>query len=99
MNKNLYAKNVSLIITTYHRSKFINLYLDFLDLTNFGGEVLIGDASSKQFYLDLNKQILKNNYEFRITHISVPKVEDNISYSMNDCFLACLEKVQTKYFY
>ncbi len=98
MNKNLYAKNVSLIITTYQRSKFINLYLDFLDLTNFGGEVLIGDASSKQSYLDLNKQILNNNYEkFRTTHISIPKVENNISYSMNDCFLACLEKVQTKY--
>ncbi len=92
------AKNVSILITTYNRSKFIELYLEFLEINNFGGNVIIGDASSKKNYLFLNQKIKKNTgINFSITHLHVPKVEENVSYSMNDCFIACLKEVKTKY--
>jgi len=97
-NKKLFAKNVSIVITTYNRSKFINMYLEFLKFFNFGGEVIIGNASNEKDFLILQKQIIENDYKkFQITHLHVPKKEDNVSYSMNDCFIECLKKVKTDY--
>ena len=73
-NKKLFAKNVSIIITTYNRSKFINIYLEFLKLFNFGGEVIIGNASNEKDFLILQKQIIENNYKkFQITHLRTQK--------------------------
>ena len=47
-SKELHAHNVSILITTYQRNNFINLYLDFLNIFNFAGEVIIGNASKKK---------------------------------------------------
>lgn len=97
-SKELHAQNVSILITTYQRNNFINLYLDFLNIFNFAGEVIIGNASKKKDYLNLQKQIIEKNYiKFQITHLHIPKIEENVSYSMNDCFIACLKKVKTDY--
>lgn len=99
MNSNkLFAKNVSILITTYKRSNFIHVYLEFLKIFNFGGEVIIGNASNEKDFLILQKQIIAKNFKkFRITHLHVPKKEDNVSYSMNDCFIECLRNVKTDY--
>ena len=95
---NRIAKNVSILITTFNRNKFIELYLEFLEINNFGGHVIIGNASSKKNYSLLNEKIKQNTgINFSTIHLHVPKVEENVSYSMNDCFIACLKEVKTKY--
>ena len=75
------------------------MYLEFLEINNFGGHVIIGNASSKKNYSLLNEKIKQNTgINFSTIQFFVPKkVEENVSYSMNDCFIACLKEVKTKY--
>tara|TARA_A100001011_G_scaffold354186_1_gene396383 strand:+ start:1345 stop:2433 length:1089 start_codon:yes stop_codon:yes gene_type:complete len=97
MKHNL-AKNVSIIITTYNRNNFIKLYLNFLDQNNFGGEIIIGNASERNEYEELNVYINELNYEFSIKNIHFPKKENNMSFSMNDCFIGGIKEAKRDYF-
>ena len=62
----------SILIPTINRPEFIIRYIDYLELSNFQGELLIGDSSD---ILEFNKtlnHIKDNTFSFKIIHQSHP---------------------------
>ena len=62
----------SILIPTINRPEFIIRYIDYLELSNFQGELLIGDSSDIfEFNKTLN-HIKDNTFSFKIIHQSHP---------------------------
>lgn len=94
---NIYAKEVSIIVTTHNRPKFLKIFSSTLENLNFGGHLIIAESSDIKTY-NQSEHYLKPIKKFKITHISIPKKDgESISQSINKCFLEGISKIDTKY--
>ena len=64
---------ITIIIPTINRPEFIIRYIDYLQLSNFDGELLIGDSSDILEFNITSQHIKDNSFSFQIIHHSYPK--------------------------
>ena len=92
-----FAREVCIVITTYNRTKYVNIFTKSLEKLGFCGHLIITDASNKEYFQKTSKNISEiNNY--RITHLKVPKgKKETLAQNMNECFKSGVKCIDTKY--
>lgn len=98
MAEKSYAKKVSIVIITHNRSSFVRQFVTSMKMLGFSGHLIVSE-SSEEIHLNKTKGILSGEeYPFRVTHVyAQKKIGDTISNSMNDCFKAGVEFIDTEY--
>tara|TARA_B100001964_G_C14220196_1_gene594900 strand:- start:940 stop:1947 length:1008 start_codon:yes stop_codon:yes gene_type:complete len=59
----------SLIVPTINRPNFLKLYIDFLSIQNFDGEIIIGDSSSEENFKIFEDFYKTKKLNFKVVHI------------------------------
>ena len=92
-----FARDVSIVITTYNRTNYVNVFTNSLEELGFSGHLIIADASVEEYFQKTSKNISEiNNY--RITHLQTPKSKNQtLSQNMNECFKSGVQCIDTKY--
>ena len=92
-SKNLFGKQTSIILNTYNRPKLLLKTCKLLDELNFGGQLIICDASEGDTQKDIKKNVNKLKLSYSLDYKNIPKNGNSITLSMNKCFKAGLEVI------
>ncbi|WP_296590699.1 TIGR00180 family glycosyltransferase [Methylophaga sp.] len=92
------AQNVSIVVITHNRSKFIARMALALNKLDFGGKLIVSESSSEENFIKSQNLIKNLNLEIQITHIHTPKNKEmTISQSMNFSFQEGIKGIETDY--
>ena len=94
----MFAKNISIVVITHNRTKFMARLAGSLDNMNFGGCLIIAESSSKKGFLETKKKLLDLNLDVKIKHIHIPKDKGmTISQSMNKSLEKGINLIKSDY--
>lgn len=92
------AKNISIVVITHNRSKFIARMVYSLNAMDYGGCLIIADSSSPQLFGETKIRLAEIPVGFVVKHLHIPKSTGmSISQSMNASFEEGVRNIQSKY--
>ena len=88
----------TIVILTYERKSFIEVFFHTMADQNFCGTLIIADGSSQDYHRNMIESIGKNNWPFTFRFVNSPKKSgESIRRNMNNCIKECSKFVETKY--